>query len=45
MIENLSKLGYEYPVKKFEMTLCVYKFNPLKEGSYVQIPCSISATN
>ena len=43
MIDLMNNLGYVFPLKFTRITLSVYKFNPLKGGTYVELLRAISA--
>ena len=43
-IEEILGFDYGIPVRFVKIDLHVYKFNPLKGGTYVPLPCAISAT-
>ena len=43
-IEEMIGHGYGIPVRFVKIDLHVYKFNPLKGGTYVPLPRAISGT-
>ena len=43
-IEEMQKREYEIPVQFIKIDLHIFKFNPLRGGTYVEFPKSIAAT-